>query len=332
MFNAIYLQKTTDGAFDASLRALDDAELDTQAADGDVVVRVEWSTLNFKDGLALTNRSPVVRKWPMVPGIDGAGTVESSTHAGFKPGDRVVLNGWGVGETHWGCLAQKARLKGDWLIKLPEPLSTRQAMSIGTAGYTAMLCVMALDRQGVSKDQGEVLVTGAAGGVGSVAIALLAGRGYRVVASTGRTAEADYLKALGAAEVIDRQALSEPGKPLQKERWAGVVDCVGSHTLANACAQTRYRGTVAACGLAQGMDFPGSVAPFILRGVKLVGVDSVMCPMPDRSEAWQRLAKELDPARLEAITSEIGLGEAIARGADVLAGKVRGRIVVDVNR
>lgn len=332
MFNAIYLQKGADGAFDASLRALEDSELDTHAGDGDVLVRVEWSTLNFKDGLALTNRSPVVRKWPMVPGIDGAGIVESSTHSGFKAGDKVVLNGWGVGETHWGCLAQKARLKGDWLIQLPAPLTTRQAMSIGTAGYTAMLCVMALDRQGVTKDQGEVLVTGAAGGVGSVAIALLAGRGYRVVASTGRTSEADYLKALGAAEVIDRKELSEPGKPMQKERWAGVVDCVGSHTLANACAQTRYRGTVAACGLAQGMDFPGSVAPFILRGVKLIGVDSVMCPMTDRAEAWQRLAKELDLSRLQAITSEIGLGEAIARGADVLAGKVRGRLVVDVNR
>jgi acrylyl-CoA reductase (NADPH) len=332
MFKAIFLQKNADGGFEASLRELDDAELSTHAGDGDVVVRVEWSTLNFKDGLALTNRSPVVRKWPMVPGIDGAGTVESSTHASFKAGDKVVLNGWGVGETHWGCLAQKARLKGDWLVPLPAPLTTRQAMSIGTAGYTAMLCVMALDRQGVTKDQGEILVTGAAGGVGSVAIALLAARGYRVVASTGRTAEAGYLKALGAAEVIDRKELSEPGKPMQKERWAGVVDCVGSNTLANACAQTRYRGTVAACGLAQGMDFPGSVAPFILRGVKLIGVDSVMCPMPERAEAWQRLAKELDPARLEAITSEIGLGDAIARGADVLAGKVRGRLVVDVNR
>jgi acrylyl-CoA reductase (NADPH) len=332
MFNAIYLQKSAEGAFDASLRALEDSALDEHAGDGDVVVRVEWSTLNFKDGLALTNRSPVVRKWPMVPGIDGAGTVESSTNPRFAAGDQVVLNGWGVGETHWGCLAQKARLKGDWLIKLPAPLTTRQAMSIGTAGYTAMLCVMALERQGVTKDQGEVLVTGAAGGVGSVAIALLAGRGYRVVASTGRTSEAEYLKGLGAAEVIDRAALSEPGKPMQKERWAGVVDCVGSHTLANACAQTRYRGTVAACGLAQGMDFPGSVAPFILRGVKLIGVDSVMCPTAERTEAWQRLAAELDLAKLEAITREIGLGEAIAGGAEVLAGKVRGRLVVDVNR
>lgn len=332
MFNAIFLQKSPDGAFDASLRALDDSELAAHAADGDVQVRVEWSTLNFKDGLALTNRSPVVRKWPMVPGIDGAGVVESSTHVGFKPGDRVVLNGWGVGETHWGCLAQKARLKGDWLIRLPDALSTRQAMAIGTAGYTAMLCVMALQRQGVTPDQGEVLVTGAAGGVGSVAIALLAGLGYTVVASTGRPAEAEYLKALGAADIIDRNTLSEPGKPMQKERWAGVVDCVGSHTLANACAQTRYRGTVAACGLAQGMDFPSSVAPFILRGVKLIGVDSVMCPMPDRQEAWQRLAQTLDLGRLETMTTEIGLGDAIARGADVLAGKVRGRLVVDVNR
>lgn len=332
MFKALYLEKGADGAFQASLRELDDADLTTHAGDGDVVVRVEWSTLNFKDGLALTNRSPVVRKWPMVPGIDGAGTVESSSHAGFKAGDKVVLNGWGVGENHWGCLAQKARLKGDWLIRLPEPLTTRQAMSIGTAGYTAMLCVMALQRQGVTSDQGEILVTGAAGGVGSVAIALLAANGYKVVASTGRASEADYLKALGAAEIIDRKELSEPGKPLQRERWAGVVDCVGSHTLANACAQTRYRGTVAACGLAQGMDLPASVAPFILRGVKLIGVDSVMCPAADRNEAWQRLARELDLAKLERITTEIGLSEALPRGADVLAGKVRGRLVVDVNR
>jgi acrylyl-CoA reductase (NADPH) len=330
MFNALWLDNT-DG-FKASLRQIDDAALEANAGDGDVVLRVDFSTLNYKDGLAICNRSPVVRKWPMVPGIDGAGTVESSSHAGFKPGDRVVLNGWGVGETHWGCLAQRARLKGDWLVKLPESVSTRQAMAIGTAGYTAMLCVMALERQGVTADQGEVLVTGAAGGVGSVAIALLAGLGYKVVASTGRPEEADYLKGLGATDVIDRKALSEPGKPMQKERWAGVVDCVGSHTLANACAQTRYGGTVAACGLAQGMDFPGSVAPFILRGVKLAGVDSVMCPRPMREQAWGRLARDLDPARLEAMTTEIGLAEAIGRAGDVLAGKVRGRIVVNVNR
>jgi len=330
MFNALWLDNT-DG-FKASLRQIDDAALAANAGDGDVVLRVDWSTLNYKDGLAICNRSPVVRKWPMVPGIDGAGTVESSTHAGFKAGDRVVLNGWGVGETHWGCLAQRARLKGDWLVRLPDALSTRQAMAIGTAGYTAMLCVMALERQGVTKEQGEVLVTGAAGGVGSVAIALLAGLGYKVVASTGRVQEADYLKGLGAVDVIERKALSEPGKPLQKERWAGVVDCVGSHTLANACAQTRYGGAVAACGLAQGMDFPGSVAPFILRGVRLAGVDSVMCPRPLREQAWARLARDLDPTRLDAMTTEIGLADALSRAGDVLAGQVRGRLVVDVNR
>ena len=330
MFNALWLDNT-DG-FKASLRQIDDAALEAHAGDGDVVVRIDYSTLNFKDGLAICNRSPVVRKWPMVPGIDGAGTVESSTHAAFKAGDKVVLNGWGVGETHWGCLAQKARLKGDWLVRLPDALTTRQAMAIGTAGYTAMLCVMALERQGVTADQGEILVTGAAGGVGSVATALLAGRGYRVVASTGRTEEADYLKALGATDVIDRRTLSEPGKPLQKERWAGVVDCVGSHTLANACAQTRYGGTVAACGLAQGMDLPASVAPFILRGVKLAGVDSVMCPKPLREQAWQNLGREIDAAKLASMTAEVTLADAIVKAGDVLAGKVRGRLVVDVNR
>lgn len=330
MFNGIILNKT-DAGFDASLRGISDEELDSNAAAGDVVVRVEWSTINYKDGLAIANRSPVVRKWPMVPGIDGAGVVESSTHDRFKAGDKVILNGWGVGETHWGCLAQKARLKGDWLVPLPASMTTRQAMSIGTAGYTAMLCAMALEREGVAKGD-EVLVTGAAGGVGSVAVSILAGWGYRVVASTGRPGEADYLTGLGAAEVIDRAQLSEPGKPLQKERWAGVVDCVGSHTLANACAQTRYRGVVTACGLAQGMDFPASVAPFILRGVKLVGIDSVMCPMTDRLAAWERLATDFKLGSLDAMTTEIGLGEVIANAPQVLAGKVRGRLVVDVNR
>ena len=296
-----------------------------------MVVRVAHSTINYKDGLAIANKSPVVRKWPMVPGIDGAGVVESSSHAGFKAGDRVVLNGWGVGETHWGCLAGKARLKGDWLVPLPANLSTRQAMAIGTAGYTAMLCVMALEAQGVKPADGEVLVTGAAGGVGSVAVALLSSLGYRVAASTGRAAEADYLKGLGAAEIIDRNTLSAPGKPLQKERWAGVVDAVGSHTLANALAQTRYRGVVAACGLAQGMDLPASVAPFILRGVKLIGVDSVMCPMPDRRAAWQRLARDLDLAKLDAMTQGIGLQAALQAAPQILAGQVRGRLVVDVN-
>ncbi|MFM1990057.1 MAG: hypothetical protein RJA99_3014 [Pseudomonadota bacterium] len=331
MFRAILLEKNGD-AFAASLRELSDDDLARNAADGDVVVDVAHSTINYKDGLAIANRSPVVRKWPMVPGIDGAGTVVSSTNAAWQAGDRVVLNGWGVGETHWGCLAGRARLKGDWLVPLPEGMTTRHAMAIGTAGYTAMLCVMALEAQGLKPGDGEVLVTGAAGGVGSVAVALLSGLGHRVVASTGRAAEADYLKGLGAADVIDRATLSAPGKPLQKERWAGVVDAVGSHTLANACAQTRYRGAVAACGLAQGMDLPASVAPFILRGVRLIGVDSVMCPPADRRVAWSRLAKELDIAKLDAMTTAIGLADAIPAAAEILAGKVRGRLVVDVAR
>jgi acrylyl-CoA reductase (NADPH) len=331
MFDALYLDKT-DGGFSATRRRLDDEALVAATPDADVTLRVEYSTVNYKDALALTNRSPVVRRWPMVPGIDGAGVVEASTNPAFSPGDRVILNGWGVGETHWGCLAQRARLKGDWLVAMPQGLDARRAMAIGTAGYTAMLCVMALERRGVAPADGEVLVTGAAGGVGSVAIALLARLGYRVVASTGRAAETDYLRALGAAEVIDRATLSAPGKPLQKERWAGVVDAVGSHTLANACAQTKYRGTVAACGLAQGMDFPASVAPFILRGVALIGVDSVMCPLPDRREAWARLARELDPAQLERITTVVGLDDALRLAPDMLAGKVRGRVAVDVNR
>lgn len=330
-FHALFLEKTPD-SFSASVRDLSDDDLHRHAPDGDVLVRVAHSTINYKDGLAIANRSPVVRKWPMVPGIDGAGVVESSTHASFKPGDRVVLNGWGVGEAHWGCLAGKANLKGDWLVPLPATLSTRQAMAIGTAGYTAMLCVMALEGQGLKPTDGEVLVTGAAGGVGSVAVALLSSLGYRVVASTGRSHEAPYLQQLGASEIIDRQSLSAPGKPLQKERWAGVVDAVGSHTLANACAQTKYRGIVAACGLAQGMDFPASVAPFILRGVRLIGVDSVMCPMPERRTAWQRLARDLDLAKLDAMTQEISLDEALAAAPQILAGQIRGRLVVDVNR
>jgi acrylyl-CoA reductase (NADPH) len=330
-FSALFLEKNDEG-FRAGLRRLDDEALAQGAPDGDVVVRISHSTLNYKDALALSNRSPVVRRWPMVPGIDGAGVVESSEHPDWKPGDAVVLNGWGVGETHWGCLSQKARLKGDWLVRLPEGMTAREAMAIGTAGYTAMLCLMALERQGVTPEQGEVLVTGAAGGVGSVAVALLAARGFRVVASTGRAEEADYLRALGATEVMDRAALSSPGKPLQKERWAGVVDAVGSHTLVNACAQTRYRGVVAACGLAQGLDFPGSVAPFILRGITLAGVDSVMCPMPERREAWRRLAAELDREQLARITTEIALEEALAKADELLAGQVRGRLVVDVER
>ena len=314
-------------AFSAAVTEIDEAQL----MEGDVTVRVAYSTLNYKDGLALTNKSPVVRKWPMVPGIDLAGVVESSTHAGFKAGDQVVLNGWGVGEVHWGGLAQKARVKGDWLIALPSRFSPRQAMALGTAGYTAMLCVMRMEQLGVTKEQGEILVTGATGGVGSVAVSILAELGYKVVASTGKTTEVDYLKSLGAADVIDRATLGEPGKPMQKERWAGVVDSVGSHTLANACAQTKYGGVVAACGLAQGMDLPASVAPFILRGVTLAGVDSVMAPKDLRVRAWDRLGRDIVPAKLDAFTREIGLGEAIGAAGDLMAGKIRGRMVVNVN-
>ncbi len=331
MFDALYLDKPANG-FSAGRRRLSDEELAAATPDADVTLRVEYSTVNYKDALALTNRSPVVRRWPMVPGIDGAGVVETSSHPAFATGDRVILNGWGVGETRCGGLAELARVKGEWLIALPGTFTARQAMAIGTAGYTAMLCVMMLERQGVAPADGEILVTGAAGGVGSVAIALLAQLGFRVVASTGRASESDYLRALGAAEVIDRATLSAPGKPLQKERWAGVVDAVGSHTLANACAQTKYRGTVAACGLAQGMDFPASVAPFILRGVRLIGVDSVMCPPDDRRAAWARLAGELDAAQLERITTVVGLDDALRLAPELLAGKVRGRIAVDVNR
>jgi acrylyl-CoA reductase (NADPH) len=292
---------------------------------------VDYSTVNYKDGLAITNKSPVVRKWPMVPGIDAAGTVVASGDPRYQPGDAVVLNGWGVGETHWGGLAQQAIFKGDWLVRLPASITARQAMAVGTAGYTAMLCVMALQDHGVVPGAGEVLVTGATGGVGSVAVALLSQLGYSVVASTGKATEADYLRRLGAASVIDRAELSAPGKPLQKERWAGVVDSVGSHTLANACAQTRYGGTVAACGLAQGMDLTASVAPFILRGVTLAGVDSVMCPQPRRQQAWQRLAAELDRRKLDAMTREVPLAGALEVAREILAGQVRGRVVVNVN-
>lgn len=327
MFKAVLIEKDEAG-YRAGVTEVDDAAL----PEGDVTVRVAYSTLNYKDGLAITGKGPVVRKFPMVPGIDLAGTVEASSHAGIAVGDAVVLNGWGVGEGHWGGLAQRARLKGDWLVPLPAAFTPRQAMAIGTAGYTAMLCVMALERHGVTPASGEVLVTGANGGVGSVAVALLAKLGYTVVASTGRPQEADYLKTLGAAEIIDRAQLSAPGKPLAKERWAGAVNTVGSHTLANVCASTKYRGAVAACGLAQGMDFPSSVAPFILRGVTLAGVDSVMAPRAERLEAWRRLAQDLDVAKLELMTHEIGLGEAVATAAALLEGRVRGRVVVDVNR
>ncbi len=327
MFKGILITKT-DAAQTAQVTELDEAQL----PEGDVTVRVEYSTVNYKDGLAITGKGPVVRKFPMVPGIDLAGTVEASSDPEWKAGARVVLDGWGIGEAHWGGLAQKARVKGAWLVPLAAPLTTKQAMAIGTAGYTAMLSVLALERHGVRPGDGEVLVTGASGGVGSVAVALLAKLGYKVVASTGRAAEADYLKSLGAAEVMDRAQLSSPGKPLGKERWAGAIDSVGSHTLANVCATTRYRGAVAACGLAQGMDFPATVAPFILRGVTLYGIDSVMAPRPLRLEAWSRLARDLDPAKLEAITHEIPLAGAIPAASDILAGKVRGRLVVDVRR
>jgi acrylyl-CoA reductase (NADPH) len=326
MFKAILLDRQDDRTV-ASVATLDENQL----PEGDVIVRIAWSTLNYKDGLAITGKGPVVRKFPMVPGIDFAGTVESSSDARYQPGDAVLLNGWGVGETHWGGLAQKARVKADWLLPMPAGMDARHAMAIGTAGYTAMLCVQAIERHGVKPDAGDVLVTGANGGVGGVAITLLAKRGYRVVASTGRLNEADHLKQLGAAEVIDRAELSSPGKPLAKERWAAVVDSVGSHTLVNACASVRYRGIVTACGLAQGMDFPATVAPFILRGVTLAGIDSVMAPFDVRRAAWAALAKELPAAALDAMTRAVPLGDAIPLASELLAGKVRGRVIVDVN-
>ena len=327
MFKAILVDKQgTD--YQARLSELDDSQL----PEGNVTVQVAYSTLNFKDGLAITGESPVVRGFPMVPGIDLAGTVESSSHPAYKPGDRVLLNGWGVGERHWGGLAQKARLEGDWLIPLPQGLDERQTMAIGTAGFTAMLCLMALERHGLTPDAGPVLVTGANGGVGSFAISLLARRGYSVIASTGRLAEADYLRELGAQTIIDRAELSEPARPLAKERWAAAIDSVGSHTLANLCAATQAEGLVAACGLAQGMDFPSSVAPFILRGVSLLGINSVTQPYARRVEAWQRLATELDLNSLELITHEIGLQESLEAARDLLKGKVRGRLIVNVNR
>jgi acrylyl-CoA reductase (NADPH) len=325
-YQALQIHKD-DAGYRCTLQTLDDSAL----PEGDVTVQVDYSTLNYKDGLAITGKSPVVRKFPLTPGIDLSGTVTESQHPLFKAGDKVVLNGWGVGESHSGGLAQKARLKGDWLVKLPAAFTPRQAMAIGTAGYTAMLCVMALEKHGVTPDKGDILVTGAGGGVGSVAIALLAKLGYRVVASTGRLQEADYLRQLGAADVMDRAELSAPGKPLAKERWAGVVDTVGSHTLANACASTKYGGVVTACGLAQGMDFPSSVAPFILRGVTLAGIDSVMAPRALREAAWARLAQDLDAGQLERMTREVGLADAIGLGAEILAGQVRGRVVVNVN-
>jgi acrylyl-CoA reductase (NADPH) len=324
-FKAIRIDKAEKGTT-VALTQFDEAEL----MEGDVTVRVEWSTLNYKDGLAVTGKAPVVRRFPMIAGIDFAGTVEASSHPQWKAGDKVICDGWGLGETHLGAYAEKARVKGDWLVRLPEGMSSREAMAIGTAGYTAMLSVLALEKYGLTPSHGPILVTGAAGGVGSVATAILSKLGYRVVASTGRMAEADYLRDLGAAEVIDRAELSGPAKPLAKERWAGGIDSVGSTTLANVLSMTKYGGAVAACGLAAGMDLPTSVAPFILRGVCLLGIDSVMCPIERRKIAWSRLANDLDRRKLAEITQEIGLDEVVGAGAKILAGQVRGRIVVKI--
>lgn len=327
MFTGLLIENT-NGVQSATLRDLEDGAL----PDGDVLVRVDYSTLNYKDALAITGSAPIVRSFPMIPGIDFAGTVEQSGHPDYAVGQRVVLNGWGVGENRWGGLATRARVPGGWLVPLPAGLDTRQAMAIGTAGYTAMLCVLALEKHGVTPDKGEIVVSGAAGGVGSVAVALLSARGYRVAAVTGRPEEHEYLTHLGAAEIIDRKTLSGPGKPLAKERWAGAVDTAGSHILANICAATRYRGVVTACGLAAGMDFPATVAPFILRGVTLAGIDSVQCPLPERREAWTRLASDLDLEKLALVTREIGLSQAVAAARDLLDGRIRGRLVVDVRR
>jgi len=325
MFKGILIDKV-DGTLTAAVSDIEEASL----PEGDVTIAVEYSTLNYKDALAIQRGAPVVRSFPMVPGIDLVGTVTDSTSSEYNVGDRVLLNGWGVGEGHWGGLAEKARLKGEWLVPLPAAFDAKTAMAIGTAGYTAMLCVMALERQGVKPEDGEILVTGAAGGVGSVAIAVLAKLGYQVVALTGRPEERPYLESLGAIDILAREEMSEPGRPLARERWAGVVDVVGSHVLANACASTKYGGTVTACGLAGGMDLPSTVAPFILRGVTLVGVDSVMAPRDLRLEAWRRLAQDLDPAKLGAIAEEISLNEAIDASARILEGKMRGRVVVKV--
>src|SRR5580692_247290 len=327
MFKAIVIERD-ERPYRAGFTALDEAQLPA----GDVTVRVDYSTLNYKDALAITGKAPVVRQFPMVPGIDLAGSVHESENSSYRVGDRVVLNGWGVGEQHWGGLAQLARVKGEWLIPLPAEFTARQSMAIGTAGYTAMLCVIALERHGIAPDSGEILVTGAAGGVGSVAVAVLAKLGFRVVAVTGRAAEAEFLKRLGAAEVLDRAVFASPGKPLGKERWAGAIDVVGNHTLVNVCASMRYRGVVAACGLAGGLDFPATVAPFILRGVTLVGVDSVLCPRADRLEAWRRLTQDLDVTKLDLLTEEIDLSQVLDRATELIEGRIRGRLVVDTRR
>lgn len=327
MFNGILIEKNDDN-YQAAVKSIDESIL----PEGDVTVNVSHSTLNYKDALAITGKSPVVRKFPMIPGVDLVGTVTHSDSEKFKIGDAVILNGFGVGETHCGGLAQKARLKSEWLIPLPKAFSPHQAMAIGTAGYTAMLCIIALEKHGITPDKGEILVTGANGGVGSFSVVILAKLGYKVVASTGRVDQAQYLEKLGASEVIDRNTLSEPGRPLAKERWAGAIDSAGSHTLANVCASTKYGGVVAACGLAQGMDLPATVAPFILRGVTLAGIDSVMRPIEDRLEAWQRLADILDPTVFDDISTDITLTEALTVAEDLIAGKVRGRVVVDLNQ
>jgi acrylyl-CoA reductase (NADPH) len=331
MFKAIVLNRNGE-AFDAAVRSVSEEELQQQTPGADVLLEVEYSTVNYKDALALTNRGPVVRRWPMVAGIDCAGRVVTSEDPQWRAGDKVILNGRGAGEQHWGGLAQKARVRGEWLVALPPKFSTRQAMAIGTAGYTAALSVDALERFGVRPDHGTVLVTGATGGVGSIAITLLAARGFRVAASTGKLAESDYLKQLGASEIIDRKELSAPGKPLQAERWAAVVDSVGSHTLVNALAQLVRAGAATACGLAQGLDLPATVAPFILRGVSLLGIDSVMAPRDKRQAAWQLLSESLDTARLELMVREVPLAGAFDVAQDILAGRIRGRVVVDVNR
>jgi acrylyl-CoA reductase (NADPH) len=324
-FKAIVIEKTEAGQ-SIGLKSFDEREL----MDGDVTVAVEWSTLNYKDGLAITGKAPVVRRFPMIPGIDLAGTVEASTHPDWKKGDKVILNGWGLGETHLGAYGERARVKGDWLVRLPERMSTRDAMAIGTAGYTAMLAVMALEHHGLKPAGGPVVVTGAAGGVGSVAVAILAKLGFQVTAATGRPREADYLKRLGASEIIDRTDLAGVPRPLAKERWAGGIDVVGSTTLANVISMIRYQGAVAACGLAGGMDLPATVAAFILRGVSLLGIDSVMRPLADRRAAWKRLEADLDRTKLSEMTEEIGLADVIAAGQEIVDGRVRGRIVVKI--
>ena len=327
MFHGILIEKDEQN-YQTSIKSIDEATL----PEGDVTINVSHSTINYKDALAITGKAPVVRKFPMIPGIDLVGTIEHSESDKFNVGDAVILNGFGVGETHCGGLAQKARLKSEWLIPLPKTFTPRQAMAIGTAGYTAMLCVIALEKNGITPNKGEILVTGANGGVGSFSIAILAKLGYKVVASTGRVEQTEYLTKLGAAEIIDRKTLSEPGRPLAKERWAGAIDSAGSHTLANVCASMQYGGVVAACGLAQGMDLPASVAPFILRGVTLAGIDSVMRPIEDRIEAWQRLAEILDPETLDDISTDINLSQALQVAEDLISGKVRGRVVVDINK